>query len=51
MAMAAEAGVEVELVELDVADDDSVRDGFDRSLDLPGASTTWSTAPASVATR
>lgn len=31
-AMAADAGVEVQLVELDVADDQSVRDGFDRIL-------------------
>ena len=32
LAMAAEAGVEVHLAELDVADDDSVRDGFARIL-------------------
>jgi NAD(P)-dependent dehydrogenase (short-subunit alcohol dehydrogenase family) len=31
-AMSADAGVEVQLVELDVADDDSVRDGFARIL-------------------
>jgi NAD(P)-dependent dehydrogenase (short-subunit alcohol dehydrogenase family) len=35
-AMAAEAGVEVRLVELDVADDASVRDGFARILDATG---------------
>ncbi len=34
--MAADAGVEVELVELDVADDASVRDGFARILDEAG---------------
>ncbi|MEY4371874.1 MAG: hypothetical protein RL219_643, partial [Actinomycetota bacterium] len=31
-AMAADAGVSIELVELDVADDDSVRDGFAKIL-------------------
>src|ERR1700674_1077316 len=35
-AMAAEAGVEVNLVELDVADDDSVREGFARVFDRAG---------------
>jgi NAD(P)-dependent dehydrogenase (short-subunit alcohol dehydrogenase family) len=35
-AMAAEAGVEVNLVELDVADDDSVQDGFARVFDQAG---------------
>jgi NAD(P)-dependent dehydrogenase (short-subunit alcohol dehydrogenase family) len=35
-AMAAQAGVEVELVELDVADDDSVRDGFAEIFDRTG---------------
>ena len=35
-AMSAEKGVEVRLVELDVADDDSVRDGFARILDEAG---------------
>lgn len=35
-AMAEQAGVEVHLVELDVADDDSVRDGFARILDAAG---------------
>jgi NAD(P)-dependent dehydrogenase (short-subunit alcohol dehydrogenase family) len=35
-AMAADAGVEVRLVELDVADDESVRDGFARILDATG---------------
>ena len=35
-AMAADAGVEVHLVELDIADDDSVRDGFGRILDATG---------------
>jgi NAD(P)-dependent dehydrogenase (short-subunit alcohol dehydrogenase family) len=35
-AMAAEAGVEVRLVELDVADDAGVRDGFARVLDEAG---------------
>jgi NAD(P)-dependent dehydrogenase (short-subunit alcohol dehydrogenase family) len=34
--MSAEAGVEVELVELDVADDDSVRDGFADILERAG---------------
>ena len=36
LAMAAERGVEVRLVELDVADDDSVRDGLARVLDEAG---------------
>lgn len=35
-AMAADAGVHVELVELDIADDDSVRAGFARILDATG---------------
>ncbi len=35
-AMAADAGVEVRLVELDVADDESVRRGFTRILDATG---------------
>lgn len=35
-AMAADVGVEVRLVELDVADDDSVRDGFAEILDATG---------------
>ena len=35
-AMAAEAGVDVDLVELDVADDESVRDGFGGILDEAG---------------
>jgi NAD(P)-dependent dehydrogenase (short-subunit alcohol dehydrogenase family) len=35
-AMAEQAGVEIQLVELDVADDDSVRDGFARILDEAG---------------
>jgi len=35
-AMAAERGVEVNLVELDVADDESTRAGFDRILDAAG---------------
>lgn len=35
-AMAADAGVSVELVELDVADDDSVRDGFAKILAAAG---------------
>ena len=35
-AMAADAGVSVELVELDVADDDSVRGGFEKILDEAG---------------
>ncbi len=35
-AMAADARVEVRLVELDVADDESVRDGFARILDATG---------------
>jgi NAD(P)-dependent dehydrogenase (short-subunit alcohol dehydrogenase family) len=35
-AMAEQAGVEVHLVALDVADDDSVRDGFTRILDAAG---------------
>lgn len=35
-AMAADAGVEVELVELDVSDDDSVRDGFAQVLEQAG---------------
>ena len=35
-AMAAEAGVEVQLVELDVADDESVRNGFAQILDTTG---------------
>jgi NAD(P)-dependent dehydrogenase (short-subunit alcohol dehydrogenase family) len=35
-AMAAEAGVEVRLVELDVADDDSVREGFAHVFDQAG---------------
>jgi len=35
-AMSEEAGVSIELVELDVADDDSVRDGFARILDTTG---------------
>lgn len=35
-AMSAAAGVEVELVELDVADDRSVRDGFEAVFDLTG---------------
>ena len=35
-AMASVAGVEVELVELDVADDASVRDGFERILNAAG---------------
>ena len=37
MAMAEAAGVEIELVELDVAEDDSVRDGFAQILDEAGA--------------
>ena len=36
LAMAEQAGVEIHLVELDVADDDSVRDGFARILDEAG---------------
>ena len=36
LAMADEAGVEVHLTELDVADDDSVRDGFARILEEAG---------------
>ena len=36
LSMAAQAGVEVHLVELDVADDDSVRRGFDQILDAAG---------------
>src|SRR5258706_5838367 len=36
LAMAAEGGAEVNLVELDVADDDSVRTGFARILDEAG---------------
>jgi NAD(P)-dependent dehydrogenase (short-subunit alcohol dehydrogenase family) len=35
-AMAEQAGVEVHLVEVDVADDDSVREGFARILDAAG---------------
>ena len=35
-AMAADAGVELTLVELDIADDDSVRDGFAQILDATG---------------
>ena len=35
-AMADEAGVTVELVELDVADDESVRSGFAEILELTG---------------
>jgi NAD(P)-dependent dehydrogenase (short-subunit alcohol dehydrogenase family) len=35
-AMAADAGVRVELIELDVADDESVREGFARILDATG---------------
>ena len=35
-AMAEQAGVEIQLVEVDVADDDSVRDGFARILDEAG---------------
>jgi NAD(P)-dependent dehydrogenase (short-subunit alcohol dehydrogenase family) len=35
-AMAAEAGVEVQLVELDIADDESVRTGFAQILDTTG---------------
>jgi NAD(P)-dependent dehydrogenase (short-subunit alcohol dehydrogenase family) len=35
-AMSEEAGVSIELFELDVADDDSVRDGFARILDATG---------------
>jgi NAD(P)-dependent dehydrogenase (short-subunit alcohol dehydrogenase family) len=35
-AMAEQAGVEIQLVELDVADDDSVHDGFARILDEAG---------------
>lgn len=34
--MAEQAGVEIQLVELDIADDDSVRDGFARILDEAG---------------
>jgi len=36
LAMAQQAGAEIHLVELDVADDDSVRDGFARILDEAG---------------
>jgi NAD(P)-dependent dehydrogenase (short-subunit alcohol dehydrogenase family) len=36
LAMANEAGVEIHLEQLDVADDDSVRDGFARILDATG---------------
>jgi len=36
LAMADQAGVEVRLVELDVADDDSVRRGFEQILDAAG---------------
>ena len=36
LAMSEQAGVEVRLVELDVADDQSVRDGFARILDEAG---------------
>jgi NAD(P)-dependent dehydrogenase (short-subunit alcohol dehydrogenase family) len=36
LAMAEQAGVEIHLVELDIADDDSVRDGFARILDEAG---------------
>ena len=36
LAMAEHAGVTVEIVELDVGDDDSVRDGFARILDAAG---------------
>ena len=36
LGMAADAGVEVELVELDVADDDSVREGFAEILERTG---------------
>ena len=36
VAMAAEAGVSIELVELDIADDESVRAGFARILDQAG---------------
>ena len=36
LAMVEEAGVEVRLVELDVAEDDSVRDGFARILEEAG---------------
>ena len=50
-AMVDEAGVEVHLVELDVADDDSVRDGFAQILDDGGPwSTISSTTRGSVAT-
>src|ERR1700674_898074 len=49
-AMAGEADVEVNLVELDVADDDSVRAGFARVFDQAGRSTCWSTTPASAVT-
>ena len=36
LTMAEQAGVEIQLVEVDVADDDSVRDGFARILDEAG---------------
>ncbi len=36
-ALAEETGVDVNLVELDIADDDSVRTGFGRILDEAGA--------------
>ena len=50
LAMAEEAGVEIHLEQLDVADDDSVRDGFACILDATAASTTSSTTPASAPT-